>query len=80
MRRVLPFIAGAILFVSTASGKSLDSVNRSDRAAWNCIKTIAVRPFPVTGEFKGPKSQEEYMQCGVPAFQAVPSWRRRPRG
>jgi hypothetical protein len=54
-----------ILLAASASAKSLDRINWLDHPAWNCAKVIAVRPFPVSGEFKGEKSQDEYMRYFV---------------
>lgn len=71
MRRVLILLAAAVVLPSPLTAKALDSINWSDRAAWNCAKTVAVRPFPVTGEFKGPKSQEEYMRYFVSRLAAA---------
>jgi PEGA domain/Domain of unknown function (DUF4410) len=50
------------LFAMPLLAKNLDRINWTDRAAWNCVKVVAIRPFPVTGEFKGEKSQDEYMK------------------
>lgn len=61
MRRAVFVLAIVFGFSFSTFAKNLDRINWSDRAAWNCVKTIAVRPFPVTGEFKGNKSQEHYM-------------------
>jgi hypothetical protein len=70
MRRVIPLLVLPIILVSNATAKDLDSINWSDRGAWNCVKIVAIRPFPVTGEFKGSKSQEEYMQYFVARLSA----------
>jgi hypothetical protein len=61
MRRTVLAFAIALGVSSSICAKNLDRINWSDRASWNCVKTVAVRPFPVTGEFKGNKSQEDYM-------------------
>src|SRR5437588_9721572 len=61
MRRVLIPTLIAFVLAPITSAKSLDRMNWGDRAAWNCVKTIAVRPFAVAGEFKGPKTEDEYM-------------------
>lgn len=63
MRRQI--LLTVILCAATAPitlAKQLDTVRWNDRAGWNCVNTLDVRPFSVSGEFKGPKSEEEYMQ------------------
>ena len=60
MRRVL-FVLVMFLSASTVLSKSLDRINWADRAAWSCVKAVAVRPFTIAGEFRGPKTQDEYM-------------------
>lgn len=59
MRKVLLVLS--CFAASTLAAKSLDSAQWVDRAAWNCVRTIAVKQFRVTGEFKGQKTEEEYM-------------------
>src|SRR6266566_5188136 len=61
MRRALIPALIAFVLVPSAFAKSLDRVSWGDRAAWNCVKTIALRPFAIAGEFKGPKTEDEYM-------------------
>lgn len=65
MSRLIAVVVALVFVNADASAKSIDNVNWLDRAAWNCAKTIAVRPFSISGEFKGPKSQEEYMKLFV---------------
>jgi PEGA domain. len=65
MRRTILILVAAVAFGPCALGKNLDRINWADRAAWNCVKIVAIRPFPVAGEFKGVKSQEEYMKYFV---------------
>jgi hypothetical protein len=60
-----------ILLAASASAKSLDRINWLDHPAWNCAKVIAIRPFPVSGEFKGEKSQDEYMRYFVARLSAA---------
>jgi hypothetical protein len=62
MRRVTAFVLAVLLLVPGVFGKTLDKINWSDRVAWNCVKTVAVRPFELTGQFNGPKPQDEYMK------------------
>jgi hypothetical protein len=62
MNRLTAFVVVAFFLAPGAFGKSLDKISWSDRSAWNCVKTVAVRPFELTGEFRGAKSQDEYMK------------------
>src|SRR5438105_2337678 len=64
MRNVLTAIMLLGMAASTFA-KNLDRMNWIDQTAWNCVAVVAVRPFSVTGEFKGQKSQDEYMKYFV---------------
>lgn len=60
-----------LLVSTTISAKTLDRINWLDHPAWNCVKSVAVRTFPVSGEFKGEKSQDEYMRYFVARLSAA---------
>lgn len=36
----------------------LDKIKWIDQNAWSCARTVGVRPFPVTGKFKGKSTRE----------------------
>ncbi len=71
MRRTFLVFVSLLLSSGSLLAKSLDRINWADRAAWNCAKTIAVKPFGLSGEFKGPKSQDEYMKYFVGRLAAA---------
>jgi hypothetical protein len=56
------FLCVVLLFVltRTARAEKIDEANWQDANAWACAKTIAIKPPRVTGEFKGPQSQDAY--------------------
>lgn len=70
MRRLAVLFVIVSSFALSSWCASIDRLNWSDAAAWNCVKVIAVRPFTVSGEFKGPKSQDEYMKYLVSRLAA----------
>ena len=62
MQRVA-LLASLILIVSPpASADDLDAFHLQDPEAWNCAERIAIKPFTLTGKFKGRRSQQEYMR------------------
>jgi hypothetical protein len=70
MRRAARFTFLALVMVPSMLFASVDRMNWVDRSAWNCVRTIAVRPFTVN-EFAGPKSQYEYMEYFVTRLSAA---------
>lgn len=50
----------AIFVVTAEAFQTLDQFSVDDQTRWNCARTIAIKLFPVTGEFKGKKSLDYY--------------------
>jgi len=71
MRNALVVSLGFVVIGNPLFAKSLDRMNWADRSAWSCVKTVAVKPFGIAGEFKGPKSQDEYMRYFVGRLSAA---------
>jgi hypothetical protein len=64
--RISAFVVLAtVAFAASAQGDAADRVQWQDSAAWACAKEVVVRPFPVTGPFKGTRSIPEYMRLFV---------------
>jgi hypothetical protein len=58
----------AVLAVE-ASGDTVDRMRWSDSSEWACVQRIAVRPFPVLGDFKGERPIAGYMKVFVDALK-----------
>lgn len=54
-------LAGAVC-ASAASAAPLDMFELNDPARWNCARRIAIRPFTLTGAFRGKRPQTDYMR------------------
>jgi hypothetical protein len=54
----------------------VDSIRWSNATAWPCVRSVAIKPFPVAGEFKGQRSAQSYMD----QFVAVLSGQMRQAG
>lgn len=55
----------SLLLVSTHIAEAIQAIDHfvvKDQARWDCAKTIAVKHFPVTGEFKGEKNLDYYQK------------------
>lgn len=54
-------LALVFVYIQTAEAiQPIDQFTIKDQAKWSCAKTIAVKLFPVAGEFKGEKDQNYY--------------------
>jgi hypothetical protein len=62
MRTIMFSIVLCILILAgnAESQEPIDKFVMKDQGKWSCAKTIAIRPFEVTDEFKGKKGPEFY--------------------
>jgi hypothetical protein len=62
--KALSWLLG-LLLASTfalAATDEVDSARWQDQSTWSCASTIVVKPFEVTGKFKGKRSRDDYMR------------------
>lgn len=67
--RLLFVILG--LYVAPLWGDTPEKLEMSNPDAWNCTTTIAVKPFPVAGTFKGQQAREAYMRLLVDELRTL---------
>ncbi len=57
-------------FLSEASGDTVDRIQWTDSSEWACAQRVAVKPFPVLGDFKGKRPVSAYMQLFVDTLRS----------
>lgn len=57
----IPLFALMLSLAALAAAVEIDEVKWGDQEAWRCARTLSLSPFTVSGEFKGKRPQQEYL-------------------